>query len=165
MKRKALKLFCLASLSSILASCANNTILIDDFTIEDAKKCARVYLRSIENKESLMGYTLKIDQYYGKIKNKYYVISIDFRSNNSKNYQNIKNTVREEINGYTFYWGFHFERNQGFMYFDNKAYSLTDAYKQKLIDDEDIKSYFSIYEYFKGETDNRVNYSFIDYIK
>lgn len=166
MKRKIIKFLYLLILPTLLTSCANNTVLIDDFTIEDAKKCARIYLREIENKESLTGYTLKINRYYGKIKNKYYVVSIEFKSNNSKNYQNINNVMTEVIGEYTFYWGFHFERNQGLMYFDNKAYSITEAYKLKLITKNDLRDYyFDIYNKYDGDPKNIVNYSFTNYIK
>ncbi len=162
MKNKILRLFSFIVLASLLTGCSNKTVLIDDFTIENAKKCARIYLNSIENRESLEGYTLTIDRYYGKIKNQYYVISIDFRSNNPKNYQKIKNAITEEINGYKFYWGFHFERNQGFMYIDNMALSLTEAYEKKIINDEDIANYYTIHEKRRGE---EINYSFTNYIK
>ncbi len=164
MKNNITKASSFILLSLLLTGCSNKTILIDDFTVENAKRCARVYLKSIENKESLEGCTLKIDQYYGKIKNEYYVISIDFRSNNPKNYQKINNTLSEEINGYVFYWGFHFERNQGFIYVDNKALSLTEAYNNKIINDDDIKNYYPIYEKLSGSY-NEINYTFTNYIK
>ncbi len=134
-----------------LVSCnsENNKIIIDDLTVGTAKNYAKLYLNEVVKTDDMKGKYLSILSYYGKVSNKYHVMTFEYGSINPVNGSFIEETKQETIEGITFEWYHHYDQARGRVFIDNNIYTLTKAYEDKLISLDDLKEYYKIYGNFR----------------
>lgn len=157
---------CLLSIFS-LVSCnsENSKVIIDDLTLGTAKKCAKLYLKDVVKTDNMNGKYLSILSYYGKVSNKYYVMTFEYGSINPVNGSFIEETYRETIEGIEFDWYHHYDQARGRVFINDQIYTLTDAYKNKLVSLNDLKEYKEIYrDFIKTKVHPSYLYQFVNRI-
>lgn len=160
MKNK-LKIFILPLLIlPTLFSCnEDNKEIIEGFSIKDAKKYAKIYLKEVKNKDSLKGYELTVSTFCGRYNdNKGIALLMDYRPLDLNEPLEC-DFFDESIENFNF----HYEYSTWFgcdriRYYENdKCYTLTDAYKTKLFNLDDVKS---VYDYYQLRSQYKINYKF-----
>lgn len=135
----------LLSIFSLTSCNLNNKILIDDLTLSDAKNYARLYLNNVVKTNDMNGKYISLLAYYGKIANKYHVLTFEYGSINPVNGTYIEETYSETINNIEFSWYHHFDQARGRVFIKNNIYTLTEAYENNLISLNDLKDYHEFY--------------------
>ncbi len=143
----------------LLSGCSNdNQIISGDFTVKEAKKYAKDYLKLVFNEDTLEGHEINIYLNLGRYNdNKGIILLMDYHPIDKK--EGIEcDYFKEQIGSYIFSWDrglLNYSCQAGRYYEDDKVYTLTEAYKQKLLSINDIKT----------AHDNLTNYNSIDGIR
>ena len=144
MKKKIKLLIGLISL--LTTSCNQNKILVDDFSIKDAKKYAKIYLKENIKNEDLNGKFLSYVLYFGKVANKYHVFTLEYGSNNLLDGIKIENDLIEHIEDLDFTWKVRYDLFKGRVFINEHIYSLSEAYSLNLITYNELKEYNKVYK-------------------
>ena len=144
MKNKLKFLILSLFLLPTLTGCNNNDNkeIVTGFTVSDAKKYAKIYLKEVKNKDSLKGYELTISRYYGRYNNnKGIALLMDYRPldlNEPLECDFFKETIGDFTFDYEHSTGYGCDRIR--YYEDDKVFTLTEAYNLKLLNLDNIKS-------------------------
>lgn len=169
MKNKFRKILILLFSLPILGSCSNdNQIISGDFTIGEAKKYANDYLKLVKNKDSLAGHEINVFLNLGRYNdNKGIILLIDYRPIDMREGMEC-DYFEEKIGDYVFDWDLQhlleFSCEAARLYQNDKVYTLTEAYQEKILNINDIKKAKEKLSRFNSVDGVLVNYKFTNKI-
>lgn len=175
MKKRKICLFIISSLF-LLTSCndSNNEykfdediILVKDFTIKDAKRCTKAYLKEKYNKESLGGLIIDFLYYLGRYQNNSQIVmfricSYDDGYKDSATYPLDSVDGIEIVDDITFNWFFEnkiLSLHPKFV-INSDIYSVKDAYMNNLLTHDDLLTLNDIW--MNKRSEYQLFYRFVD---
>ena len=152
----------------LLTGCNNdNQVISGDFTVGEAKKYANQYLKQVFNKDTLEGHEIDIYLNLGRYNdNKGIILLMDYHPTNMSERKEC-DYLKEEIGDYTFNWDIWLLNYscQAARYYENdKVYTLTEAYKNSLLNSLDIKKAYDNLQGFNSKEGVKINYKFTNKI-
>lgn len=146
----------------LLTSCndINNKIIIDDLTVSKLKEYSKIYLKDEFNVTDLNNHYISLTGYFNKINGIYPVLTFEYGTKDKKEIF-LDNKYEEQIEEYNFNYKVRRSLALGRVFINNHSYTLKEAYENKLLTLNEVKSYHEIYRDFMNNYNFKTDYYYI----